>query len=127
MRRSTAAVIAVVLGLSPLAVGSPAWANPTGCSQGNPEFSHSSGYMNAWNDATCGTAVTRTFRVEIKRDVSALPDPVVSSYDDYWTGTQYFAETYSCDGGRSAKYYGRSFFTSNPTYEDTGKITITTC
>ncbi|WP_018252599.1 hypothetical protein [Salinispora mooreana] len=83
--------------------------------------------MNAHNDADCQTSVTRTFRVEIKRDVRLLPDPVVSSYDDYWTGTQYHASTSSCDGGRTAKYYGRSFFTSNPTYEDTGKLTVTTC
>ncbi|KAB1929022.1 hypothetical protein F8271_28945 [Micromonospora sp. ALFpr18c] len=83
--------------------------------------------MTAYNDATCGTSVTRTFRVEIKRNVDVLPDPVVSSYDDYWTGQHYYAETSSCDGGRSAKYYGRSFFTSHPTYEDTGNLTVTTC
>ncbi|MGC5051669.1 hypothetical protein ACLQ2S_09495 [Micromonospora sp. DT48] len=127
MRRSTAAVMTVALGLSTIAVASPAWANPSGCSQGNPVISQSGGYMTAYNDAYCSTSATRTFRIEIKRNVSVLPDPVVSSYDDHYTGTVYYAETSSCDGGRTANYYGRSFFTSHPTYEDTGNLQVTTC
>ncbi|MFC3499872.1 hypothetical protein ACFOOK_02620 [Micromonospora krabiensis] len=122
-----AAVMTVVLGLSTIAVASPAQANPQGCTQGDPVFGYSSGYMTAWNDGFCQTSVTRTFRVEIKRDASLSPDPVVSSYDDYYTGTYYYAETSSCDGGRTANYYGRSFFTSHPTYRDTSHYKVTTC
>lgn len=96
-------LMALALGLSTVALASPALANPQGCVQENPYLSQSSGYMNAHNDADCQTSVTRTFRVEIKRDVRLLPDPVVSSYADYWTGTQYHASTSSCDGGRTAK------------------------
>ncbi|WBB98679.1 hypothetical protein O7543_10185 [Solwaraspora sp. WMMA2080] len=83
--------------------------------------------MTAWNNASCSSSATRTFRVEIKRNVTLLPDPVVSSYDDYYTGTLYIASTSSCDGGRSANYYGRSFFTSHPTYVDTGNLLVNTC
>ncbi|ROO59565.1 hypothetical protein EDC02_1365 [Micromonospora sp. Llam0] len=127
MRRLIGAVLAGALGLSVLAVASPAWADPPGCSQGNIALSQSGGYMTAWNNASCSSSATRTFRVEIKRHVTLLPDPVVSSYDDYYTGTLYIASTSSCDGGRSANYYGRSFFTSHPTYMDTGNLLVNTC
>ncbi|MDG4833995.1 hypothetical protein O7627_32510 [Solwaraspora sp. WMMD1047] len=127
MRRLAAVAMAAVCVVSVVAVSSPAWANPSGCSQGNTTISQSGGYMTAWNDAECSSSATRTFRIEIKRDVAVLPDPVVSSYDDYWTGKFYYAETSSCDGGRSANYYGRSFFTSHPTYVDTSNLMVNTC
>jgi hypothetical protein len=119
--------MAATLGLSTIAVASPAWADPQGCVQGEISFYQDSGYMTAVNDAFCQTSVTRTFRVEIKRDVALSPDPVVSSYDDYWTGTYYYASTSSCDGGRTAYYYGRSFFTTNTTYNDSYHYQVATC
>ncbi|MET8358890.1 hypothetical protein [Micromonospora sp. NPDC005171] len=127
MRRSAAAVMTAVLTFSIIAVASPAWAEPTGCVQATPSFSQSGGYMTASNWATCNTSATRTYKIEIKRDVNLSPDVVVSSYDDYWTGTYYEASTSSCDGRKTANYYGRSFFTVNTTYKDTSHYQVTTC
>ncbi|MFI2713482.1 hypothetical protein ACH495_25500 [Micromonospora sp. NPDC018662] len=128
MKRSAAAVMAVALGLSTIAVAGPAWAEPPGCSHVKPDiYEESPGYMTAYGSGSCSASETRTFRVEIKKDLSGRPDPVLSSYDDRHTGMSYYAETSSCDGGANATYYGRTFFTSSPTYKDSDHLDVNTC
>lgn len=114
-----------------LAVPAQAWAEPSGCTHGYPSFwvvPVSGRYlMHAYANGSCSTNATRTFRLEIKHQISLQPDPVVSHADDYDYNTFYEAETQTCDNGKTAKYYGRSFFTSSATYHDTNVYIVDAC
>jgi hypothetical protein len=129
--RKRSLVFAAALVISGIAVPTAAWAEPSGCSHDTPSFwtSGTAGFnlMNAQSTGTCSTVATRTFRVEIKHDISFAPDPLVSHADDYENGTRYGARTTTCDAGASATYYGRSFYTSSASYHDSSHQHVDTC
>lgn len=124
-------LLAAVMVAAVLAVPSPAWAEPSGCSHTTPDFMldgpPGSYEMSSDSSGSCGTSAWRTFRVEIKQDKAWAPDPVVGGDDDYYYGTFYVAAVRTCDKGNHATYYGRSFFTSSPTYKDTAHYLVETC
>ena len=124
-------LLAAVVAAAGLAVPAQAWAEPSGCTHSYPQFwvvGVSGRYsMHSWGDGSCSTNATRTFRVEIKHQISLQPDPLVSHSEDYDNNTYYAAQTDTCDHGKTAKYYGRSFFTSSPTYHDSNVIYVDAC
>jgi hypothetical protein len=113
------------------AMPTSAWAEPTGCSHTKPSFwlSGASGryLMNAQSTGTCSSYSVRTFRVEIKHDISFSPDPVVSHAEDSGNDRYFEADTHTCDAGDSGTYYGRSFFTQNATYHDSDHFHVDAC
>ena len=105
-----------------------AWAEPAGCTHNTTNFSKSSsGLMSAVAVGDCSTAKSRTLRVEIKQDKSFQPDPLVAANSTSGTKTSYYVVVQSCDNHNTATYYGRSFFTNSPTYDDTAHYKWTVC
>jgi hypothetical protein len=124
-------LLVVAIAAAGLAVPAQAWAEPSGCAHSYPEFyvTNASGrsQMHANSSGNCNTFVTRTFRVEIKHDISFQPDPVVSHAEDYGDNLYYYAATSTCDKGNSATYYGRSFFIESATYHDSSHMHVEAC
>lgn len=113
-----AALVSMVAGLL-LGLPAIAWSEPAGCTSKNVDFYvDSTGYMTNTGSGQCSAAATRTLRVEIKQDISFQPDPLVAANSDYGTKTQYYQTVGACDHGKTATYYGRTYFTSSPTYHD---------
>ena len=135
MRRRVTWGAAVLLGLSLAGIPSAANAEPSGCSHNAPKFwtttvsqyGNNRAYMHAEGTGVCSSDATRSFRVEIKQDMNARPDPVTSSATDSHYGFGYKARTDTCDNWNNATYYGRSFFTSSPTYKDSSHYLLDTC
>lgn len=107
-----------------------AQAEPSGCNHttvatywGTPSAQHIVGD----GDGHCSTSATRNMRAEIKRDVTGLPDPLVAANEAATYGTHHHVRVETCDGGKVAVYYARSWFTSSPTYSDSQHYTFHTC
>jgi len=83
--------------------------------------------MTSSSTGSCGTSETRSFRIEIKHDLTLRPDPVTAANEQRRTSTSYSVSVSTCDHGVTASYYGRSFFTSSPTYHDSAHHYLHTC
>ena len=95
-----------------------AFADPPGCGALGAININSSGFMTGTAEGSCNTSQTRTLRVEIKHDISFRPDSLVAANSETATSQSYYVQVGSCDGGNTATYYGRGFFTSYTTYHD---------
>lgn len=123
-----AAAGALALGIVGAVVpAAAAWAEPAGCTSSVTGSTSSTGLLRADGRGTCSGSATRTLRVEIKQDIPLQTDPLLAAATDYGTKTSYAKSVTSCDGGRTANYYGRAFFTTNTTYHDTASTRQTTC
>lgn len=126
-RRGGLLVVGAVAAASVVVPATAAWANPSGCSNAVSGSTTSIGQLRATATGSCSGNATRTMRAEIKRDRSGYPDALVAANSTTVYGTRYSTSVASCDGGMRATYYGRGFFTSNPTYQDTSHTVQTTC
>lgn len=77
-----------------------AWANPAGCDNGIIRSTSSTGFLQATATGRCAGDASRTIRAEVKRD----------AYQ-----------------GRSDYYYGRGFFTTESTFQDSPHTYQHTC
>lgn len=121
------AVLGAGLIVTSVGVAAPALANPAGCTHTVTGSTSANGQLNAYGNGSCSGVATRTLRVEIKHDLTARPDSLVAANSSTVTGTRFFASVSSCDGGNTATYYGRSFFTSDSDYADTAHTQQHTC
>lgn len=119
MRVPRSVIIATLLAAVSIGIPALAWAEPVGCTSRNDDFHVDSvGFMTNEGSGTCAGVATRTLRSEIKQDLNNRPDALVSAGSYNYTGKSYFAYTGSCDRGKTATYYGRTFFTTSSTYHD---------
>jgi hypothetical protein len=111
-----------------MAIGSAAYADPAGCVAATTSFTQLAGrILFAGGEGDCTSVKSLTLQVEIKRDVSLLPDALVTSDNEYANGKQWSLPLSSCDHGKSGTYYGRTFFTTNTTYHDSAHRAYTAC
>ncbi|AGL17182.1 hypothetical protein [Actinoplanes sp. N902-109] len=110
------------------AVGSAAFADPSGCSAAITGFGlTSASKLYANGEGRCSTSANRNLQIEIKQDLSLQPDPVALHSNDTGSKTYYAANPSGCDNGNNASYYGRAFFTTNTTYHDTSAHKYSVC
>jgi hypothetical protein len=121
MSRSLGRMASAVSAAALLVGGLPvaATADPAGCGGSAVIGVSGTGLMGANGEAGCGAVVTRTWVIEIKQDIQGQPDPLVAKNSQQATTNSYFVRVTGCDHGKTARYYGRAYFTTNTTYHDT--------
>jgi len=105
-----------------------AFADPAGCIGYAPNIvQNSDGTIGSVGTGKCVSNAPRTWRVEIKSELSFQPDYLVGANTDSGSKTYYHQGVRSCDGGTYGKYYGRDFFTSSSDQHDSPHVYIQAC
>jgi hypothetical protein len=109
-------------------VATAAWADPAGCSTRTASFGlQSNRTLAVLGEGSCNSVASRNLQVGIKQDISFAPDPVVTHSNDNNNASFFSVFAESCDNGRTASYYGRTFFTTNTTFHDSAHHNFSVC
>lgn len=115
----TGVATASIVGATMLFVWAPsAMAEPPGCSSREVGSTSSSGLLISNAYGTCSASITRVLESQVWQDISGGPDKLLAANGPQYTGTSYHTVAETCNGGKTLRYYGRAYFTTNETQHD---------